>query len=89
MCKFSDAQRAAKLVQPATIKGKLPASERRTRDIFVCENSRAEEKATDFVCAVPFAPFWAPKGWIEATDNKIATKIKGKNCRRIQNNYGN
>jgi hypothetical protein len=39
---------------------------------------------TDFVCAVPFAPFWAPKGWIETKANKIATKIKKKNCRRIQ-----
>ena len=40
---------------------KLPASERRTRDIFVCENSRAEERVTDFVCAVPFCYFLCDK----------------------------
>ena len=40
---------------------------------------------TDFVCAVPFAPFWAPKGWIETNANKIATKIKGKDYHTTTN----
>ena len=51
----------AKLAQPATIKGKLPARSSRPRDIFVFENSRAKAVTTYFVCAVPFCSFLGAK----------------------------
>ena len=83
--KFSDTQSVAKFDTPVSFKGKLPANERRTKDILLAKFLSREESDWFCLCCAFLLLFGRQKVGIETMANKLATMNKGKNYEEYKN----